>query len=122
MPCDTENALTFMDHHHKMYQCLPANPSNSNFPDYMYYLDIGSKVPGIIEDLSACVCCERHQMNRPTTLMDSTDLARNDSVNPFITPWPPIHMTHKNQPAPEQGNCDCRCRSYSRHLCIAYRE
>ena len=119
MPRDTEHALTFMDHHQKMYQCLPINSVNSNFPRYLYSLDIESKVPGLIEDLANCTCCARHQVNRPTTLTDSKDQV--DSVNPFVSPWPPV-MDNRSERNSGEEQCECRCRSYSRHLCRAYCE
>ena len=117
MPHDTEHALSFMDHHHKMYQCLPTNSINSidsSFPDYLYSLDIGNRASGIIEDLSECACCERHQTYKPTVLMNPSDFpeAPKSEKSPFIAPWPPIPLVHEG--------CECRCRHFARHLCRAY--
>ena len=113
MPHDTEHALTFMDHHHKMYQCLPIN---SSFPDYLYSLDIGNRASGIIEDLSECECCERHQTYRPSNLMNPSDFPETPELDksPFIAPWPPVPLV------PEHVKCECRCRHFARHLCRAY--
>jgi len=127
MKNDTENALTFMDHHHKMYSHLFSQGDQSQrFPQYLYALGIEAKVPWLIEDLSACSCCDdrdrdRDQVKRPTSLEDDT---KTKTIDPFIRPWPPIPEipeTPETQVTQEVlDDYPCSCRRYIRHLCRAY--
>ena len=146
MKNETENALTFMNHHHKMYSHLfphgyPESQEDPGFPRYLYALGIEAKVPWLIEGLSACPCCDdrdrdrdRGQVKRPTSLINLTsrkdDTAKTKtktktktiSIDPFIRPWPPIPEP-KVQVTPEVVDdcpCPCPCRRYVRHLYQSY--
>ena len=56
-----------------------------------------------IKVLTACNCCERHQLNRPNTL----DIW-------YDTPFSNVQTSEKC------GNCTCSCRHLSRFICRAF--
>ena len=108
---DTETVLRLLENHHKIYKCLPDNPGG--FTQYISSLDISTRIPGIIEDLGNCTCCDRHQRYRPLFVIHPSNLPETPRSEkaPFIAPWPSPYET-----------CDCRCRHFSRFLCRSYHD
>ena len=88
-------ASRFMRHHMKQWIELGCD---IEWKDYLLSLELdATRVQNIISELSDCTCCERHQINRPTTLCQLV------TVEPTMS-----SMTMK---------CTCRCRHDIRHLC-----
>lgn len=89
-------ASRFMCHHTKQWNELGYN---IEWKDYMLSLELdATRVQNIISELSDCTCCERHRINRPTTLCQ------------LATDEPPTSSILNT-------NCACRCRHDIRSLC-----
>jgi len=105
----TNMATRFLNHHWSQYSDMKQMDDSKGEPlfgniswkHYLATIDVDSaRASQLIEELSQCSCCERHQIDRPTELCHVTC----SKVPPVPTP---ILM-----PA-----CQCACRHHIRQIC-----
>ena len=82
---------------------IRSQDTNKYICDFSPYIDEFYRIDKVetIKILSKCICCVRHQINKPV----------------IYDKWIELDGTIDQEPGEKNKICNCKCRHYSRWIC-----